>query len=138
MPSLRRRCPDNKSARCALNKLVHQQHANKNKNANGGALFKSPKRPGEYQGYRAPDRPVATNSMPILVGAAIIAVAILLSTLITAVGSRYLGIETPTDETVWLVDRLTGSVYKCQAPERGKASCEAELATGSVGERGKH
>jgi hypothetical protein len=54
------------------------------------------------------------------------------------VGSRYRGIETPTDETMWLVDRLTGSVYKCQASERGKASCEAELATGSVGERGKH
>ena len=75
--------------------------------------------------------------MPILIGAAIIAVAILLSTLITAVGSRYVGTESPTDETVWLVDRLTGSVYKCQAPERGKASCEVEIATGSVGERGK-
>jgi hypothetical protein len=67
----------------------------------------------------------------------IIAAAILLSTLITAVGTRYVGIETPTDETVWLVDRLTGSVYKCQAPERGKASCDVEIATGSVGERGK-
>ena len=76
--------------------------------------------------------------MPILIGAAIIAVAILLSALITAVGTRYVGIESPPDATVWLVDRLTGSVYKCQAPERGKASCEAELATGSAGERGKH
>jgi hypothetical protein len=75
--------------------------------------------------------------MSILIGAAIIAAAILLSTLITAVGTRYVGIETPTDETVWLVDRLTGSVYKCQAPERGKASCDVEIATGSVGERGK-
>jgi hypothetical protein len=75
--------------------------------------------------------------MPILIGAAIIAVAILLSTLITAVGSRYVGTESPTDETMWLVDRLTGSVYKCQAPERGKASCDVEIATGSVGERGK-
>jgi hypothetical protein len=75
--------------------------------------------------------------MPILIGAAIIAVAILLSTLITAVGTRYVGIESPTDETVWLVDRLTGTVYKCQAPERGKASCDVEMATGSVGERGK-
>jgi hypothetical protein len=48
--------------------------------------------------------------------------------------------ESPTEETAWLVDRLTGSVYKCQAPERGKASCEAEIATGSIatGERGKH
>jgi hypothetical protein len=75
--------------------------------------------------------------MPILIGAALIAVAILLSTLITAVGTRFAGMESPTDETVWLIDRLTGNVYKCQAAERGKASCEAEIATGSLGERGK-
>jgi hypothetical protein len=75
--------------------------------------------------------------MPILIGAAIIAAAILLSTLITAVGTRFVGMESPTDENMWLIDRLTGNVYKCQAPERGKASCEAEIATGSVGERGK-
>ena len=75
--------------------------------------------------------------MPILIGAAIIAAAILLSTLITAVGTRFVGMESPTEETVWLIDRLTGNVYKCQAPERGKASCEPEIATGSIGERGK-
>jgi hypothetical protein len=38
---------------------------------------------------------------------------------------------------VWLIDRLTGSVYRCKAPERGKASCDPEIATGSIGERGK-
>jgi hypothetical protein len=75
--------------------------------------------------------------MPILIGAALIAAAILLSTLITAVGTRFVGMETPTEETMWLIDRLTGNVYKCQAAERGKASCEAEIATGSIGERGK-
>ena len=75
--------------------------------------------------------------MPILIGAAIIAAAILLSTLITAVGTRFVGMETPTEETMWLIDRLTGNVYKCQAAERGKASCEAEIATGSIGERGR-
>ena len=73
--------------------------------------------------------------MPILIGAAMIAVAILLSTLIAALGSRYVGFEGPTEETAWLVDRLTGSVYRCQAPERGKASCEAEVATGSIADR---
>ena len=52
--------------------------------------------------------------MPILIGAAMIAAAILLSTLVTAVGSRYVGFESPTEESAWLVDRLTGSVYKCQ------------------------
>ena len=87
-----------------------------------------PKRPGDYQGYRAG----SATAMPILIGAAMIAVAILLSTLITAVGTRFVGMESPTEETVWLVDRLTGSVYKCQSPERGKASCEAEIATGSI------
>ena len=81
------------------------------------------------------DRP--GNAMPILIGAAIIAAAILLSTLITAVGTRFVGMESSNEESVWLIDRLTGSVYKCQAPERGKASCDAEIATGSTGERGK-
>jgi len=83
----------------------------------------------------APDR--ATVSMPIMIGAAIIAAAILLSTLITAVGTRFIGIDSSTEETMWLIDRLTGNVYKCQAAQRGKASCEAEIATGSIGEPGK-
>jgi hypothetical protein len=38
---------------------------------------------------------------------------------------------------MWLIDRLTGRVYKCQASERGKATCDPEVATGSVGERPK-
>lgn len=75
--------------------------------------------------------------MPILIGAAIIAAAILLSTLITAVGMRFVGMETPTEENMWLIDRLTGNVYKCRSSGRGKASCEPEVATGSVGEQGK-
>ena len=70
--------------------------------------------------------------MPILIGAAMIAAAILLSTLINALGSRYVGVESPTEETAWLVDRLTGSIYRCQASERGRASCEATVATGSI------
>ena len=76
-------------------------------------------------------------ALPILLGAVIIATAILLSTLITTVGTRFVGIDSPNDDNMWLVDRLTGNVYKCQASERGKAACEAELATGSIGERGK-
>ena len=75
--------------------------------------------------------------MPILIGAAIIAAAILLSTLITAVGTRFVGMESATEENMWLIDRLTGNVYKCRAPERGKASCETEIATGSLAERPK-
>lgn len=75
--------------------------------------------------------------MPVLIGAAIIAAAILLSSLITVASTRYLGIESATDDNMWLIDRLTGSVYRCQAPERGKASCDPEIATGSVGGRGK-
>ena len=75
--------------------------------------------------------------MPVLIGAAIIAAAILLSSLITVASTRYLGMETGGDENMWLIDRLTGNVYRCQAPERGKASCDPEVATGSVGGRGK-
>jgi hypothetical protein len=102
-------------------------------------VFQSPKRQRDYQGYRGgtPDRTGNGSSMPILIGAAMIAVAILLSTLITALGTRYVGFESPTEDSAWLVDRLTGNVYKCQAPERGKALCEAETATGSIGERPK-
>jgi hypothetical protein len=75
--------------------------------------------------------------MPVLIGAAIIAAAILLSSLITVASTRYLGMESGGDENMWLIDRLTGSVYRCQAPERGKASCDPEIATGSDGGRGK-
>jgi hypothetical protein len=76
-------------------------------------------------------------SMPVLIGAAMIATAILLSTLITALSSRYVGMESPTEESAWLIDRLTGDVYRCEAPARGRASCDAEIATGSVENRSK-
>lgn len=102
-------------------------------------MFQSVKRQREYQGYRtsAPELPNSGSAMPILIGAAMIAAAIVLSTLINALGSRYVGFESPTEESAWLVDRLTGTVYKCQASERGRASCETDIATGSVGERRK-
>ena len=75
--------------------------------------------------------------MAILIGAAMIAAAVLLSTLVTAVGTRFVGMESSNEENMWLIDRLTGNVYKCQAAERGKATCDPEVATGSVGERPK-
>src|SRR6201992_1183589 len=80
----------------------------------------SPKRQGDYQGYRggASDRPA--GAMPVLLGAGLIATAILLSTLITTVSTRFVGMDSPSEDTVWLIDRLTGAVYKCQAAERGK------------------
>jgi hypothetical protein len=96
-------------------------------------LFQS-KKYREYQGNRtvAPDR--AGISLPVLVGSGLIAAAILLSTLITAVGTRFIGMDSPNDDIVWLIDRLTGNVYKCQAAQPGKASCDAETLTGSIGE----
>ena len=101
-------------------------------------MIHSVKRQYEY-GNRAarPDQTGSTSSMPVLIGAAMIAAAILLSTLITALGSRYVGMESPTEESAWLIDRLTGNVYRCQAPARGRASCDAEIATGSVEGRSK-
>ncbi|MBI5261121.1 MAG: hypothetical protein HY852_04810 [Bradyrhizobium sp.] len=75
--------------------------------------------------------------MPIYIGAALIAAAILLSTLISSLTTRFTGVDGPNEESIWLVDRLTGSVYRCQAPERGRALCESEVATGSLGERPK-
>ena len=100
-------------------------------------MFQSPKRQTQYQAPRAVTSDRSGNSISVLIGAGIIASAILLSTLITALGTRFVGIENPSDENVWLVDRLTGNVYKCQTPERGKAVCEHEAATGSIGERPK-
>ena len=105
-----------------------------------GAVLQSVKKRAEYQGYHAgpADQSGSSNSMPILIGAAMIAAAILLSTLISALGQRYVGFETPNEESAWLIDRLTGSVYRCSAPERGKASCEApDVATGSILGRGR-
>jgi hypothetical protein len=68
----------------------------------------------------------------VLIGSVVIATAILLSTLITAVGTRFIGMESSLEDNMWLIDRLTGSVYRCKAPERGKAVCDADIATGSI------
>jgi hypothetical protein len=97
-------------------------------------VIPSVKRQSDYQGYRsgAPDRPIAINSMSILIGAAMIAGAILLSTLVNAVGTRYFGFEGPTEESAWLIDRVTGHVYRCEAPVKGPASCDPEITTGSI------
>jgi len=105
-----------------------------------GAVLQSVKKQNEYQGYRAgpTDQSGSSHTLPILIGAGMIAAAILLSTLVTALGQRYVGFETPNEENAWLIDRLTGSVYKCSAPERGKASCDSsDVATGSIVGRGK-
>lgn len=99
-------------------------------------MLPSARRQYESQGNRAgrPEQTGSTGSMPVLIGAAMIATAILLSTLIAAVGSRYVGMESPTEESAWLIDRLTGHVYRCEAPVRGRASCDAEIATGTIGD----
>ena len=74
----------------------------------------------------------------MLLGAALIATAILLSTLITIVSTRFVGMDSPSEDNMWLIDRLTGRVYKCEAAERGRASCEPDTATGSIGDHPKH
>lgn len=111
----------------------------KARKSEAGTVLQSVKKQSEYQGYRAgpTDQPGSNHTMPILIGAAMIAAAILLSTLVTTLGQRYVGMETPNEESAWLIDRLTGSVYKCSTPERGKASCDADVTTGSIVGRGK-
>jgi len=102
-------------------------------------VFSPTKRSSDYQGYRSgnSDRTGSFGSLPILIGAAMIAAAILLSTLITALGTRYVAVEGPTDDSAWLVDRLTGTLYKCEAQGRGKATCDPETATGSIASKPK-
>ena len=77
------------------------------------------------------------TSAAVLIGSAIIATAILLSTLVTAVSTRFIATESGLEDNVWLIDRLTGSVYRCKAPDRGRAVCDAETTTGSIGDRVK-
>jgi hypothetical protein len=103
------------------------------------AVFNTPRRRSDYRGYQtgSTDQAGSTTSMSILIGAGIIAAAILLSTLFSALGGRYVGLESPADDTAWLIDRLTGRVYKCQASERGQAACTSELATGSVPDKSR-
>jgi hypothetical protein len=81
-PSRQRRGADNKSARCLLKKIAREQKNTRERN--NLALFQSPKRQSEYQGgYRAVISDRSGTALPILLGAVIIAAAILLSTLIT-------------------------------------------------------
>ena len=40
--------------------------------------------------------------MPVLIGASIIAAAILLSTLVTAVGTRFVGMESSADQNLFM------------------------------------
>jgi hypothetical protein len=100
-------------------------------------LFQTPKKQNEYQASRPIVRGQVGTPVSVMIGSAIIATAILLSTLITAVGTRFVGMENSLDDNVWLIDRLTGSVYRCKAPERGKAACDADVATGGVANHAK-
>jgi hypothetical protein len=45
--------------------------------------------------------------------------------------TRYIGFEGPSDETAWLIDRLTGAAYRCHALEQDRAACE-EPITGAI------
>ena len=115
-----------------LRTIAYKTKKNKRQRSNR-ALFQSPKRQNEYQGYRAviTDRPGKLDSDPDRRGhhrGGDFAVD-------AGHGRRhrFVGMEGPTDENMWLIDRLTGNVYKCQAADRGKASCEPDTATGSIG-----
>jgi hypothetical protein len=97
-------------------------------------VIPSIKRHNEFQGHRTgtPERPIIISTMPVLIGAALIAAAILLSTLVNALGTRYFGFEGATEDSAWLIDRISGHVYRCEATSRGRASCDADIATGSI------
>src|SRR5262249_23487103 len=91
-PSRIRPCLTKKSERCTHNNAACQQSKQeKTRKSEAGAVIPSVKRQNEYQGYRSgpPERTITISSMPVLVGAAMIAAAILLSTLLNAIGTRY-------------------------------------------------
>jgi hypothetical protein len=98
-------------------------------------VFDQRRRQSENQ--RSRDFESSYPRFPSIIGALIIAESILLSTLMFAAGTRFFAVETSNEYVAWLVDRLTGNLYKCRAVEQGKAACEAETATGSIGEKAK-
>ena len=111
----------------------------KHKQTKQGPVFHPVRRQSEFQGYRAspPDQTGSITSMPVLIGAAMIAAAILLSTLVTALGSRYVGMESP-ERGKRLADRPPHRQrLQMLRPERGRALCETDVATGSIVGRGK-
>jgi hypothetical protein len=54
-----------------------------------------------------------------------------------AAGTRFIAVETSNEDVAWLVDRLSANLYRCRAAEQGRATCEAEIATGSIGKKAK-
>ena len=97
------------------------------------------KKQSEYQGYRAgpTDQSGSNHTMPIVIGAAMIAAAILLSTLVTALGRAMSGSRPERGKR--LADR---------SPDRQRLQVlgpgtrqgllrAAEVATGSIIGRGK-
>jgi hypothetical protein len=98
-------------------------------------VFDQQRRRNENQ--RSKDSESSYPRFPSIVGALIIAASILLSALMFAAGTRFTVVETSNEDVAWLVDRLSGNLYKCRAAEQGKATCEAETATGSIGEKAK-
>ena len=93
-------------------------------------MFEQQRRQSENQ--RSRDFESSYPRFPSIIGALIIAASILLSTLMFAAGTRFIAVETSNEEVAWLVDRLSGNLYKCRAAEQGKASCEAEIPTGTI------
>ncbi len=96
-------------------------------------MFDHQRRPSEN--LRSRNLESSYPRFPSIIGAVVIAAALLLSTLIATIGSRYSAVETSNEEVAWLVDRLTGNVYKCRAEARGKAACDADVTTGSIPKR---
>jgi hypothetical protein len=54
-----------------------------------------------------------------------------------AAGTRFIAVETSNQEVAWLVDRLSGNSISAGQQSKGKASCEAEISTGSIS-KAKH
>ena len=98
-------------------------------------MFEQQRRQSENQ--RSRDIESSYPRFPSIIGALIIAASILLSTLMFAAGTRFIAVETSNEDVAWLVDRLSGNLYKCRAQEQGKASCEAEISTGTIS-KAKH
>ena len=103
----------------------------------GGRVFQSVKRQREYQNYRSgpPELTGSASSMPTLIGAAMIAAAILLSTFINALGTPLCRLRR-SDRRERVAGRSPDR-QRLQMPRAGprQGLLRGEIATGSVPER---
>ena len=69
-----------------------------------------------------------------IIAGSFVGLSILLAAVFLSVSARYSAFESQADESAWVLDRMTGNIYKCRSADYGKASCETTV-TGTVNKK---